>query len=301
MFIARWLMIVAVCLTLIGLATSMSPAQTASRADPILDAVRAELLERLNTSSSPVRATVIDASTLKAEGPEKTELTISLDNLTAEVRTKPEQLKFLIDRFARMVELSISKSANPNQSEMTKEQFVASLRPVIRHKDYLVATTSAASKGPGFEILWRPVVGDVIILVAIDNSEHIQMVTRDRAKAHNLDDAAVFQTALENLASLASSVEIRAANQFRIVAVSEEYYSGSMILMPEVMTKLERALGKDFLVMIPDRNTLIAAAAKDAAAMTGLQAHLAKERKAQPLIPHLLQRSGADWKIAAKR
>ncbi len=160
MRVFSWLRIVAVALAIAVQTASICLAQSSSRTDPVLEAVRTSLLERLNTSSSPVRATVIDASTLKAEGPDNAELTISLDNLVADIRTKPEQRAALVDRFARMVELTIGRSSNPTRTEMSKSQFSASLRPVIRHKDYLTATTGTAVKGSEFEILWRPLVGD---------------------------------------------------------------------------------------------------------------------------------------------
>jgi uncharacterized protein YtpQ (UPF0354 family) len=290
-----WLKPLAV-LTLILALAAPSTAQTKAPADPVLTSVRTELLARLKSAPSIATTTVVNPTTLSAEAPDKTQLTISLDNLTAEVRAKPDQRQMLIDRFARMIELTLNKGTAAGQPEPTKAQFLATLRPVIRHKDYLQSATGSADKAADFEILWRPLAGDAVVLIAIDSSEHIQMVTRDRAKLHAVTDDAIFQTALDNLKALAASVEIGAANQFRIVAVSEDYYSGSMILLPDVMARLEKELGRDFLVIIPDRNTLIASAAKDAAALNGLNAHLARQRKAPALLPQPLQRTGTSWK-----
>ena len=279
--------------TLLGQTARAQPAQ-----ERLHESVRRELTDKLQASGKFSSIAVTDRTTLKAKTLDGADISISIDNLAGAISAAPERRPDLMARFVR----SIVASLEPKPKTVTKEQFIASLRLVVRHLDY-VKEISALRDGSKIaaEPLWRPLAGTATIFVAIDYGERLEIATKGAGAPHNIADDDLFGLGREQLRRFAADFETENAAGVRAFVASDDTYSPSLLLIDEPWSKVEKDLGPGFVVAIPDRNTLLAAPAKQAAALRKAVSLVAAERKAPPLIPELLQRSGAGWVVFTGR
>ena len=85
------------------------------------------------------------------------------------------------------------------------------------------------------------------------------------------------------------------AGTIRVFTARDETYSPSLLLLDEIWVKLEREFGAGFLVAIPDRTMLLAAPLRASADLRRAVANVARSRKTEPHIPHLIQRTATGW------
>jgi uncharacterized protein YtpQ (UPF0354 family) len=280
------------CVCVLGGALAQSPAR---RSDPLLEAVRAELVRQLEKSPRLAKVTVADAATLKAIGQDGVEMTISLDSLLADVRAQPRQQPNLVARFVRTIEATVEQSgAKP---EPSRDSVLASMRPVVRSAAYVAQANGGPAGDPTQALLTWPLAGDARVLVALDGAEHVQMVTADIARRQAVTADEVWQRAIANVTPLASTLRLEVRDAFTLLVLDEDYYAAALLLLPSVTARLATALGPDFLVLLADRNTVVAARARDQPALLALGLRIARERKQPPLLPHLLQRAGDGWRV----
>jgi hypothetical protein len=123
------------------------------------------------------------------------------------------------------------------------------------------------------------------------------MINGEIADKSGLSRDDVLKTAIANLEPLVAGVRFDVRQQFTLILMEEDYYTSGLLLMPNIVTRLEKSLGADFVVLLPDRNNAVAARARDANALLALGTRMARERKQPPLIPHLLQRTPAGWRV----
>lgn len=274
------------------------PAQAHPTQDRLLESLRRELIDKLQASGKFSSIAVTDRSTLKATSLDGREFSISLDTLAGNVSARPQQRAEQIATFTR----TIIASAEPIKPTVTKEEFVASLRLVIRHKDYLTEIGRAGDpKVKQDAPLWRPFAGEALAFVAIDYGERLEIVKTGKATTHGISDEALFDLGLEQLKRFLPDMETEDASGVRAFVASDDAYSPSLLLLDEPWKKVERDFGVGFVVAIPDRTTLLAAPAKYAAQLRKAVELVAKSRKSPPLIPHLIQRSGTGWIVFAGR
>jgi uncharacterized protein YtpQ (UPF0354 family) len=287
-----------VALLTLTLAVDHAPGSAQTARDPVVEAARGALVKRLENSPALAKLTVVDPMTLKGIGQNGVEVTISLDNLVAEWRTKPAQRADLVDRFARTIETTMRHGLDGGAPALSPEAFRAALRPVIRHTSMLEQSRAAATANPGQTILSWPLAGEALILVAVDGAENVRMVSADEAKTQAMSPDAVLARATENARALLAGLKVETSRSFVSVSVEEDYYSAAMLLLPETRAAIEKALGPGFVVLIPDRNTVIAAKPGDGAALIRAGQEIARQRRAPLLIPHLIQHSGDGWRVS---
>lgn len=281
---------------LVTLACGAARAQPAQ--DRLYESLRRELTDTLQASGKFSSIAVTDKSTLKAKTLDGRDFSISLDTLAGNISARPQQRAEHIATFVR----TLIASAEPIKPVVTKDEFIASLRLVIRHKDYLAEIARAGDpKVKQDAPLWRPFAGDALAFVAIDYGERLEIALSGKGSAHGISDEVMFRLGHEQLKRFIADMETEDASGVRAFSTSDEAYSPSLLLLDEPWAKVERDFGAGFVVAIPDRNTLLAAPAKQAAQLRKAVELVAKSRKAAPLIPHLVQRSGNGWIVFAGR
>ena len=287
------MIVFALVATLLGHVARAQPAQ-----ERLHESVRRELTDKLQASGKFSSIAVTNRTTLKAKTLEGADVSISIDNLAGAISAAPERRSDLVARFVR----SIVASLEPKPKTVTKDQFVASLRLVVRHSDYVkeIGTLRDGSKTAA-DPLWQPLAGAATIFVAIDYGERLEIATKGAGTPHAIADDDLFGLGREQLRRFAADFETEDVAGVRSFMASDDTYSPSLLLIDEPWGKVEKDLGAGFVVAIPDRNTLLAAPARQAAALRRAVALVAAERKAPPLIPELLQRSGAGWAVFTGR
>ena len=286
--------LLAVSLNLAMLAQPASAQQRAPADDRFLESLRRELIDKLQATGTFSTFASPDRATIKAKTLDGREVDISLDNLSGEVRARPQQRGDLVARFVRTVTAAAAppkESAPPN-----KAAFLASLRPVLRATDYVLHARKAANDDPLRAVLTWPFAGEASILIAVDGSEQVRMVTGDDVKTHGVEKDALLGVAKDNVRALLASLKLERSPPFVALSLAEDYYTGAMLLLPEAVVQLEAELGPDFLVVLPDRNSAVAARTRDVAQLKRFAAAIAQQRKAEALLPHFLQRLDGAWR-----
>jgi hypothetical protein len=264
-------------------------AQTATQ-ERLYESLRRELTDKLQASGKFSSIAATTKTTLKAKTLDGAEITISIDNMAADVAQKPAQRDEIVAKFVRTMVTSVE----PKTAAVTRAEFIASLRVVIRPKDYLAQLTAQkASPGP----LWRPFAGNALLFIAIDRGESLEIALIGAGTDHGVSDDEMFELGREQLKRFLSDIETEDAAGVRALSVADEAYSPSLLLLDEPWAKIEKDFGAGFVVAIPDRNTLLAAPAKNAAQLRKAVELVAKSRKTSPMIPELIQRSGSGWVV----
>ncbi len=260
----------------------------------LYESLRRELTDKLQASGKFSSIAATNKATLKAKTLDGTDMTIALENLAADVVQKPIQRPEIVAKFVRMVVASVE----PQKTPVTRDAFVASLRVVIRHKDYLdQLLAQKASPGP----LLRPFAGPALLFVAIDRGERLEIALAGAGQEHGVSDDALFDFGREQLRRFLTDMETEDASGVRAFTAVDEAYSPSLLLLDEPWAKVEKDFGAGFVVAIPDRNTLLAAPAKNAAQLRKAVELVAKSRKTPAMFPELFQRSGRAWILYAGR
>ncbi len=258
--------------------------------DRLLESLRRELTDKLQASGRFSSIAVSNKTTLKAKTLDGLDQSIALDSLAADVLQKPTQRTEIVERFVRM----LSASAEPQKKPISRDDFVASLRLVIRPKDYLAQLAEQKSLS---EPLWRPFAGSALVFVAFDRGERLEIALAGGGKEHDLGDDDIVTLSREQLKRFLPDIETEDAAGVRALTLPDAVYSPSLLLLEEPWAKVEKDFGAGFVVAIPDRNTLLAASARNAAQLRKAVELVAMSRKAAPMIPELLQRSGVRWVV----
>jgi hypothetical protein len=256
----------------------------------LLDSLRRELTDKLQASGKFSSIATTNKTTLKAKTLDGGEFSISLDNMMADIAQKPMLRPEIVDKFVR----SMLATIEPGKKAVTREDFIAALRLVIRPRDYLSQLGDGKSSAMP---LWRPFAGSALTFVAIDKGERLEIALAGAGKDYGISDDALFDFGREQLRRFLPDIEIEDAAGVRAFTLPDEAYSPSLLLLDEPWAQVEQDFGVGFVVAIPDRNTLLAAPAKNAAQLRKAVELVATSRKTPAMIPELLQRSGAGWSI----
>jgi hypothetical protein len=288
----------ALTLSLLPVVMTQGPAlaqQTTRQQEQLLESLRREVTDQLLASGKISGVSVSDPRTLKAKALAGTELQVALDNALAEINARPKDRTDIVRRLVATVLATASAAAEP--APPTKDQFIASLRLLVRHVDYTRAVSSAApaTKPPPALPISRPFAGDAVIIVAFDRSESLVLATAGAGKAHDLDDEQLYALAKAETQKLKDDVTREAFGPLRFFGAREGTYSPSLLLLDGFWDEVEKDLGPGFLVAIPDRTLLLAAPLRNSADLMRAVRSVAQQRKTNPHIPHLIQRANGAW------
>jgi hypothetical protein len=294
--LAVWL-VLALTLSLLHL---MAPSgaraqQTTRQQEQLLESLRREVTDQLLASGKIAGVTVSDPRTLKAKTLAGSELQVALDNALAAINAGPKDRTAIVRRLVATALATASAAAEP--APVTKDQFIASLRLLVRHVDYTrgVGSAAAPTKPPPSLPISRPFAGDAVIVVAFDRSESLVLATAGAGKAHDLDDEQLYALAKAETQKLKDDVTRESFGPLRFFGAREGTYSPSLLLIDGFWDEVEKDLGPGFLVAIPDRTLLLAAPQRNSADLMRAVRSVAQQRKTTPHIPHLIQRANGGW------
>jgi hypothetical protein len=174
-----------------------------------------------------------------------------------------------------------------------------SILPIVRHEDFLAM--ALAQVGPEGEPADAPVhaafAGDAGVLLAYDAPRGIGVMSRRNLGLEEMDDAAAFALAKENLAIKARDLVWRVDGGLR-VAILDGVYESSLVLLDEVWTALETDLGAPLAVAIPSRGALVAARADNPDDVARLRAAI-EEAALDPfsVSEEIFVREGGGWRV----
>jgi hypothetical protein len=263
------------------------------RQEGALDSLRRDVTDRLLASGKMSAVGPAGALTLKGKTLSGVEVRIELDDALAQIMAKPATRAEVASRLVRNALETFSRGERVQPP--TRDQFIATLRLLVRHADH-ARSQPAATGGPALPApLSRPLAGDAVVIVAQDRGESLVMVRPGEGALHGLDDAAVFDLARAGLQALHQDVTRETFGPLRYYAAHAGSFSPSLLLLDSMVEEMQRDLGPEFLVAIPDRTLLFAAPSAHAPDLRAAVARVSQMRKTAPHIPHLIQRKAGAW------
>jgi hypothetical protein len=279
----------------IGATRGAHAQQTTRQQEQLLESLRREVTDQLLASGKISGVTVSDPRTLKAKSLAGTDLQIALDTALSEVNARPKDRREVVRRLVATAVATASAAAEP--APQTKDQFIASLRLLVRHVDYTRAANAAARppNQPSALPIAKSLAGDAVVIVAIDRSESLLLALSGSGKAHGLEDDDLYALAKAETQKLKDDVTREAYGPLRFYGAREGSYSPSLLLVEGFWDDVERDLGPGFLVAIPDRTLLLAAPQRNASDLQRAVNTVVQQRKTTAHIPHFLQRANGTW------
>lgn len=250
----------------------------------LLDSLRREISDKLQATGKFSSIRRIDSTTLVSLAFNGAQSSINLASLANDVAQSPSRRSELV---ARVVDL-VAASVQPPDKMPTRDEFLASLRIVVRHASF------AGGSGPA--PVSKPIAGDAVAFVVTSNSEDLTLLRTGAGAPFGLTDEAMFEAATQQIQRYQTEHTTEDANQVRVFLAADEGFSPSLLLLGDMWRRVETDFGADFLVAIPDRTVLLAAPLANAAGLARTVEALMQQRKARPHISHFLQRAGAGWK-----
>jgi hypothetical protein len=279
--------------------TPQSGPRLTKQQESVLDSLRREVTDKLLASGKFAAVTVIEPLTLRARKLSGGEITVHLGNSWSAINARPPDRGGVVQRLISTT-LAITTESDEKPVE-TKDQFVSTLRLLVRHRDYLtpVPAPSANTTSPGKALstatISRPFAGDAVVIVAFDRSESLVLATSGAGKAHGLDDEQLYALAKSETQKLKEDVTRESFGPLRFFGAHEGSYSPSLLLIDGFWDEVEKDLGPGFLIAIPDRTLLLAAPQRNSADLIRAIRSVAQQRKITAHIPHLIQRANSTW------
>ena len=149
--------------------------------------------------------------------------------------------------------------------ESTPEEPLAirsGLRPVVKSLSdiYLYSLRSQVDQGKSFELPYRNIAGDLVLVLALDTLNGIHLLERSKLEAWGIDYEDAEMVAIENLRAVTtpSFAQIGAG-----VWLSQcgDAYDAARLMLPEVFVNLP--LNGRPVVLVPDRDRLLVTGSED--------------------------------------
>ena len=156
--------------------------------------------------------------------------------------------------------------------ELTPEDPVAiraSLRPVVKSLSdiYLYSLRSQVDQGKPFEIPYRNIAGDLVLVLALDTPNGIHLLERSKLESWGIDYEDADKIAIENLRAVTTpSFEQIEAGIW--LSQWEDAYDAARLLLPEVFANLP--LKGMPVVLMPDRDRLLVTGSEDTQGLKGM-------------------------------
>ena len=202
------------------------------------------------------RAIEYDASEflLRIGGNGEGEAIAYLHNCYEDQRNAPEhEREAVIDRF-----ITASMESTPEDPIAIR----ASLRPVVKSLSdiYLYSLRSQVDQGKPFEIPYRTIAGNLVLVLALDTPNGIHLLERSKLETWGIDYADADKVAIENLRAVTTpSFEQIEAGLW--LSQWGDAYDAARLLLPEVFANLP--LKGLPVVLVPDRDRLLVTGSED--------------------------------------
>jgi Tfp pilus assembly protein PilF len=254
--------------------------------DHMLPRIRAlPNVKSVQTTNDPSQLTVTRTNNLKFE--------VGLGNLLLRLKTAPlAERRSMIDNQLRVIVDMLDKP-----STLTRDQFVAALRPVLKNASFLkeiVQRFSVPGSGVKKLPIFRPLAADIVIMLGIDSERTIQFVIEEEGKKYGLSDNDMIEVAKKNLRERATAVKIIEAGPVKLIDFDTSY-NASLVLIDEVWEAVAKGAGDDLVVAIPARDAIAFGRANDPQSIAALHRLATIPTQAYGISSILLQRKGKGW------
>lgn len=219
---------------------------------------------------------------------------VYLGNLLDQLNTSKSERVRAIDNF---VTTTNSTADIPVGTTGDIAAFKESLMPVIKDEEFLrnaESITKPNKKNLDARLLKRPLVDGLFAIVAIDGAKSIRFVAGQDVTKYHISEKEFFDTAIANLTAKSSTAQFEAIGSLQAITL-DGTYEVSLLLVPDFWTRVEQAVGGDFVVAIPARGALFVAPANDVAAVATLRAAARNLKLAYPLTQKLLRKTASGW------
>lgn len=176
---------------------------------------------------------------------------VYLSNLYREVRSSPSRRDSIIKRFVD----TLSTPGTADIGSEVWEECRGRILPVLKPRDYV------DTSGPTQHLLTMEWLVDVVICYVIRSKKMLRFVTGWDVNRWGLEEGALHQEAMNNLAKLPWPRELvgaRTKDSGRIIVVdTDDGLASSRLLHPELHKLFSGPLGSPFLAGIPCRERLV--------------------------------------------
>lgn len=193
------------------------------------------------------------------------------------------------------IEQTIIASLSDFAQERTTDS--GQILPIIRSRAWLeeLRANIEANQGGSMEesLMLRPLVGDCLLLYALDYEHGMQILLKSHAQSLGLAVQDLPALALDNLRTYAAAREIgygraETAAVFQMT-LDETYDSSLLLLFGDMMAGIGHKPQAEYAVAVPSRDCLLFCSAQDGEAVAALR-HFVRSRfeeAAYPLSPEI--------------
>lgn len=138
----------------------------------------------------------------------------------------------------------------------------AALRPVVKSLSdiYLYSLRSEVDQGRSFELLYRNIVGDLVLVLALDTPNGIHLLERSKLEAWGIDYEDAEMVAIENLRAVTTPSFAQIGTGVWLSQWGDAY-DAARLMLPEVFVNLP--LNGRPVVLVPDRDRLLVTGSED--------------------------------------
>ncbi|MFT4253496.1 MAG: hypothetical protein QM608_13535 [Caulobacter sp.] len=169
-----------------------------------------------------------------------------LDNAYGRYRNTPEDLDKIVGQLARVMALG------GKQAAFERDKLVVLIRPV----EYLQAM-------PGLELVYKPLVGDFIEVMAIDESESFRLASKDDLAKAGVEAADAWAAARKNTGEKIGPFEVEPVGPGVWVVTDGAGLALNLASMPERWAALGIQVKDEAAVVFLQRNVLLIADTAD--------------------------------------
>ncbi|WP_146219067.1 hypothetical protein [Caulobacter sp. D4A] len=178
-------------------------------------------------------------------------MSLFLDNAYGRYRNAPGDLDKIVGQLARVMASSGEKAA------LERDKLVVLIRPV----EYLQAM-------PGAELVYKPLVGDFIEVVAVDESESFRLATKDDLAKAGIETAEAWAAARKNTGEKIGPIEVQSMEPGVWFVTDGASLALNLVSMPERWAAQGIEIKDEAAVVFLQRNVLLIADTADPARLS---------------------------------
>lgn len=215
---------------------------------------------------------------------------IGLDNLFDSLRGNAAEAESIIADF---VSATRTTALDPRAKAPSAAEFAAKLLPVVENRSF-VADFNRASGRSAPQMLAKPLAGDIVIAVALDREQGVQMLASGSGQAYSLTDEELFARAQDNLRAKLKLLRLAEVGSVKLVDYESDFNANFMFL-DELWSTLAPGREDEVVIAVPSRDMLAFGFASDPEAIKILRKIAAIPDRPYPVSKMLFRRNGRGW------
>lgn len=299
--IAKWTVGLATAVALTSIAPAFAaptqPLPPSERTERTLSRAefRDRMMAKLKARSPDLKVTIVSEEELVVVRGEEGDFRLFLTNAYRQYLNEPGELEAVLDKYARLTLEPDDKVAITT----------ASLRLLVRPDTFLGSARSAARKEgkaitPDIMPMNRPLVGDLMVLVAQDLPETFRYPPRGDMIEAIPDEKTIWDGALASTRSGVGEILVEEIEPGLFAVSTTSSLAPSLMLLDEPWARRDLKGKGDPVVLVVDKETLALAHADNADAMAmirRLRTSMARDPESGLLSSQLYVRREGVWRV----